>query len=147
MPQPFHQKPSHQTDWRDLEAPDLDAFARMAREAFDALPAPFRKHADDTVIRVEEFPDEEIAHDMGLESPFDLLGLYQGVSLTERGADGAEPAMVFLYRRPILDIWAEGGESLGGLIRHVLTHEIGHHFGLSDDDMEALEAAAEREEG
>ena len=97
------------------------------------------------LFRVEDFPDQEICQDMELESPFDLLGLYQGVDLTQKSfADPSpDPDIIFLYRRPILDFWCETGESLEHLVRHVLIHEIGHHFGLSDDDMDALENSVE----
>jgi predicted Zn-dependent protease with MMP-like domain len=101
--------------------------------------------AEGVVIRVEEFPDEETEKEMGLESPFDILGLYQGVDLARKSAMDVPrgPDLVFLYRRPILDYWCETGEELSHVVRHVLIHEIGHHFGLSDDDMEAIENAAE----
>ena len=96
------------------------------------------------MIRVEDFPDEEIAAEMGLESPFDLLGLYQGISHVERSVlePVHMPDMVFLYRRPMLDYWAEFDETLDHLIAHVLVHEVGHHMGLSDEDMHAIEEAA-----
>jgi predicted Zn-dependent protease with MMP-like domain len=97
------------------------------------------------VIRVEDFPDEETEEEMELESPFDLLGLYRGVALTQKSvtSPGGEIDMIFLYRRPILDYWCETGEDLRHVVRHVLIHEIGHHFGFSDEDMDRLEAAAE----
>ena len=100
------------------------------------------------VIRIEDFATEEVLKSLGMESPFDLMGLYQGVSLDRKSVmdSGREPDMVFLYRRAILDYWAEGDETLGGLVTHVLVHEIGHHFGLSDADMEALEAQAGAEQ-
>jgi predicted Zn-dependent protease with MMP-like domain len=95
------------------------------------------------VIRVEEFPDEETEAAMGLESPFDILGLYRGVALPRKSVSDPLPDldMIFLYRRPILDYWCETGEDLGHLVRHVLIHEIGHHFGFSDEDMEEIEAS------
>ncbi|MEL6363240.1 MAG: metallopeptidase family protein [Pseudomonadota bacterium] len=128
--------------WSSLAAPDAEAFAALAERAFEGLPESFRARCGDIVVRVEEFPDDEIAEDMGLESPFDLLGLYQGVDRIARGVEPAAPSFVFLYRRPILDVWAEGEETLGHLVTHVLIHEIGHHFGLSDADMHAIEEAA-----
>jgi predicted Zn-dependent protease with MMP-like domain len=93
------------------------------------------------VIRVEEFCDEEIEAEMGLDSPFDLLGLYRGVSLDRKSvlASASDLDMIFLYRRPILDYWCETGEHLERIIRHVLIHEVGHHFGLSDEDMDRIE--------
>ena len=126
-------------------APSLDDFARLARAAFEALPAPFRAAAGEIVIRVDDFPDAETLAEMGMEDPFELTGLYSGVDLARREGLGPapEPSRVFLYRRPILDYWAENEETLGDIVTHVLVHEIGHHFGLSDDDMEAIEAAAD----
>lgn len=128
-----------------LTAPGIDAFEDLAQTAFDALPEDFRRLCDGVLIRVEDFPDEETLEEMGCESPFDLLGLFRGYGLAQQGAvpmSGQMPNMVFLYRRPILDYWAEHEETLGSLVTHVLVHEIGHHFGLSDEDMEAIEAAA-----
>lgn len=106
------------------------------------VPDNLRTHLRDIIFRVEEFPDEEVAADLGLESPFDLMGLYQGVDLTQHSfADpSVEPDMIFIYRRPILDYWCESGEDLNHLVRHVVIHEIGHHFGLSDEDMDRLES-------
>lgn len=122
--------------------PSPDDFERLAADALEALPESFTRLIGAVVMRVEEFPDDDVEREMELESPFDLLGLYRGSSLA--GQEGAtppvEPDMIFLYRRPILDYWCETGEELTHVIRHVLIHEIGHHFGLSDDDMEAIEA-------
>jgi predicted Zn-dependent protease with MMP-like domain len=121
--------------------PTIDEVARLAREQLSGIPAPFRRHFRDVVIRVAEFCDEETEHEMGLESPFDLLGLYRGISLDRKSI--AERASdldtIFLYRRPILDYWCETGEDLARIIRHVLIHEVGHHFGLSDEDMQRIE--------
>jgi predicted Zn-dependent protease with MMP-like domain len=135
-------------DWRDQLAPSLDDIEALARDAFSRLPRAFRALCGNLVIRVEEFPSDEVLREMGLVSPFDLLGLFQGFGLAQSGTvyTGRMPNMVFLYRRPILDYWAEHEEPLGGLVTHVLVHEIGHHFGLSDDDMAAVEAAAESDE-
>ena len=108
-------------------------------------PRPSRRSATGVVIRVEDFPDDETLKEMECETPFDLLGLFRGIGLAQGGGvmqTGQFPNMVWLYRRPILDYWAEHEETLGHLVTHVLVHEIGHHFGLSDDDMEAIEAAA-----
>lgn len=128
-------------------APTLDDIEVLAREAYDSVPAELRRHIGDVIIRIDEFPDEETCREMGLESEFDLLGLYRGVSLDYREAAGSRQDldMIFLYRRPLLDYWCETGEDLAHLVRHVLIHEIGHHFGFSDDDMEALERLADDE--
>ncbi len=126
-------------------APGLAEFDGMMRAAFARLPDSFRDLAADVVLRVEDFPPDDVLASLSIDSEFDLLGLYQGVSLDKKsvldaGADG--PDFVFLYRRPILHYWSEGGESLEDIVVHVLVHEIGHHFGLSDDDMERIEAEA-----
>jgi predicted Zn-dependent protease with MMP-like domain len=129
----------------DLQAPSLDDLEILARDAYARLPAEFRQLCEGVVIRVEDFPDDETMQEMGCETPFDLLGLFRGIGLAQGGGmmhTGQFPNMVWLYRRPILDYWAEHEESLGGVVTHVLVHEIGHHFGLSDEDMEAIEAAA-----
>ncbi|MEQ8229185.1 MAG: metallopeptidase family protein [Rhodospirillales bacterium] len=132
-----------------MRAPTLADFEVMADEALGLIPAELRRLAADVVIRIEDFPDEETGREMDLESPFDLLGLYRGIALTDKSVSdpGAEPDMVFLYRRPILDYWCETGEDLVHLIRHVLIHEIGHHFGFSDADMDALEEMADADAG
>lgn len=121
--------------------PDLDAIGDMAHEAFASIPEELRRHVEGVIIRVDEFPDEEIERDMGLETPFDLLGLYRGVSIDHKttNAIANDVDMIFLYRRPLLDYWCETGEDLMHVVRHVLIHEIGHHFGLSDEDMERIE--------
>ena len=125
-------------------APSLDDFAALAEAAFARLPDAFRGMAGDVVFRVQDFADEETLDAMGIEDPFDLTGLYQGVDLASRSVMDPSPqaSMVFLYRRPILDEWADGSETLERLVRHVLIHEVGHHFGLSDADMHALEEQA-----
>ena len=122
-------------------APGLDDIEQLARAALATIPEELRRQVEDVPIRVEEFPDAETERDMELETPFDLLGLYRGVSLDRRGVFDVrqEPDMIFLYRRPILDYWCETGEPLADIVRHLLIHEIGHHFGLSDADMEAIE--------
>lgn len=121
--------------------PSLADIETLANAAWQVIPERLRRHATDVVIRIEDFPDEEICRAMQLESPFDLLGLYQGVALSDRSVmdPGGGVDMVFLYRRPILEYWCEFDEDLAHLVRHVLIHEIGHHFGFSDADMEALE--------
>ncbi len=130
-------------DWTGATAPTLDAFAALAQAAFAALPEAFRAMAGEVVFRVEDFAEPDVLDDLGIEDPFELTGLYQGVDLTRRSLLDPSPqaSMVFLYRRPILDEWAERGDvGLGELINHVLVHEIGHHFGLSDDAIDAIEA-------
>src|ERR1700724_989603 len=129
--------------WRNLRAPTLAEFELLADFAFRRLPQKFRALCEGLVIRVEDFPTEEVLDELGAQSEFDLLGLFQGVGLPFRSdsASGQMPNMVWLYRRPILDYWAEHDEALGAIITHVLVHEIGHHFGLSDDDMAAIEAS------
>lgn len=127
-------------------APSLDDMAELARRAFAALPEGFRQMAGEVIFRVDDFPEDRVLDELGIEDPFGLTGLYSGVSLAERSVFGAapEPSRVFLYRRPILDEWAENGEvTLEELVTHVLVHEIGHHFGLSDGDIDMIEAAAE----
>ena len=128
-------------DWTRTEAPTLDDIETLARDAFVSLPEDFRNLTGNVVFMVQDFPDDDVIDDMELETPFDILGLFQGPDLASReGASGLPSAtMVFLYRRPILDYWAEHSEPLGHIVRHVLIHEIGHHFGLSDDDMERIE--------
>ncbi|MFT0891069.1 metallopeptidase family protein [Pseudochelatococcus sp. G4_1912] len=136
--------------WRDAMAPGLDVFEELAAAAFAALPEAFQELARDVVIRIEDFPDDETLEAMECETPFDLLGLFHGSGLAQGGGQlwtGQMPNMVFLYRRPILDYWADNEETLGSLITHVLVHEIGHHFGLSDEDMEAIEQQAEADSG
>jgi predicted Zn-dependent protease with MMP-like domain len=124
--------PDPQLDFSSLVAPSLGDFERMAEAAYARLPPAFRAMSQGIVIRIEDFPTDEVVEQMKVDSEFDLLGLFQGVGLAQGGAlatTGSMPNMVFLYRRPILDYWVE--------------HEIGHHFGLSDEDMEGIEAAAE----
>ena len=130
--------------WRTVKAPSLEEFEVLAETAFQRLPKKFRSLCDGLVIHVEDFPTEEVLTELGAQSEFDLLGLFQGVGLPFRSesASGQMPNMVWLYRRPILDYWAEHDESLGAIVTHVLVHEIGHHFGLSDHDMLELEKSA-----
>lgn len=135
--------PSPASAWHDLTAPDLAAFEALAEQAFIRLPESFRKLCADVVIAIEDFPTDEVLDALGAETPFDLLGLFQGIGQAQGGGlaqTGQMPNMVFLYRRPILDYWAEHEETLGDIVAHVLVHEIGHHFGLSDEDMAAVEA-------
>ena len=134
------------TDWANLQAPSLADLDALAHEAYERLPDAFRRLCEGVVIKVDDFPDDETMREMECETAFDLLGLFRGIGLAQGGAmmqTGQFPNMVWLYRRPLLDYWAEHEESLGSLVTHVLVHEIGHHFGLSDDDMYGIEAAAE----
>lgn len=127
--------------WSRRKAPTLADFEQMAERAWRGLPESFRELAKDIVIRIEDLPTDEVLDALGIESPFDLMGLYHGVSLDKRSVMDVPqgPPMVVLYRRSILDYWGEGEEMLGHLVTHVLVHEVGHHFGLSDDDMAAIE--------
>jgi predicted Zn-dependent protease with MMP-like domain len=132
-------------DWRHRRSPSLEEFEAMAADTYTRLPQKFRDLCEGLIIRVDDFPAEEVLKEMQAESEFDLLGLFQGVGLpfrAESGMTGEMPNMIWLYRRPILDYWAEHDDSLGAIVTHVLVHEIGHHFGLSDDDMEAIEQSA-----
>ena len=128
---------------RQTFAPDAAEIERLADEAMARLPEPFRAYLGDVVVRVEEFPDEEVLEQFGLEDPFDLTGLYTGRPVGEQSStlSGELPPIIHLYRRPLLDEWAETGVSLEALITHVIVHEVGHHFGLSDEDMHAIEDA------
>jgi predicted Zn-dependent protease with MMP-like domain len=130
--------------WRPVKAPSLVELEILAGDVFRRLPRRFRDLCDGIVIQVDDFPSEEVLDHMGAESEFDLLGLFQGVGLPFRAESAAVqmPNMIWLYRRPILDYWAEHDETLGAIVKHVLVHEIGHHFGLSDADMETIEASA-----
>jgi len=131
--------------WRPLKAPSLAEFENIAGEAFRRLPARFRSRCEDVVIRVDDYPTDEVLDTMRIASELDLLGLFQGVGLPHQSesAPVQMPNMVWLYRVPILLYWAEHDESLGAIISHVLVHEIGHHFGLSDNDMFEIERAAD----
>ncbi len=128
--------------WAQSPAPSLADFAVLAQAAFEGLPAEFRDLAGEVEIRVLDFADDALLDEMGIDNPFELTGLYDGVDLSRRSVfEATPPSRVFLYRRPILDEWAERGDvSLEFLVTHVLVHEIGHHFGLSDDQIEAVEA-------
>jgi predicted Zn-dependent protease with MMP-like domain len=130
--------------WRAAKAPSLIELEVLAETAFRRLPEKFRALCHGLVIRVDDFPTEEVLDELGAQTEFDLLGLFQGVGLPfqSESAPVQMPNMVWLYRRPILDYWAEHDETLGAIVTHVLVHEIGHHFGLSDGDMAAIEAGA-----
>jgi predicted Zn-dependent protease with MMP-like domain len=135
---------SRSVDWTGLAAPSLADLEMLTHQAFERLPKPFRDMCGDVTLRVEDFATDEVLDSLGIASPFDLLGLYSGIALAHKSVMdiSAMPDMVFLYRRPILDYWAEHEETLGHIITHVLVHEIGHHFGLSDDDMHRIESEA-----
>ena len=126
---------------RFTNAPGLAEVEAMARAALATIPDKLRRHVGDVIIRVDDFPDAETEREMNLETSFDILGLYRGVSLDRKSVHNTpdDLDMIFLYRRPILDYWCETGEDLSHVIRHVLIHEIGHHFGLSDADMDHIE--------
>lgn len=143
MPSVPSVSPAPSRDWRDAKSPSLEELEVLATDAYARLPAKFRALCEDVVIRVDDFPAQDVLEEMQAETEFDLLGLFQGVGLPFRSesASGEMPNMVWLYRRPILDYWAENEDSLGEIVTHVLVHEIGHHFGLSDADMEAIEAS------
>jgi predicted Zn-dependent protease with MMP-like domain len=128
--------------WKGRAAPSLEDFEALANEAFAGLPDEFRTLTGDVVFQVADFGDEALLKDLGIQDPFELSGLYDGQPLSQRSVfqTGVRPSMIFLYRRPILDEWAERGDlSLLELVTHVLVHEIGHHFGLTDGDIHAIE--------
>ena len=131
-------------DWSTREAPTLAEFEAIAEHAYRRLPSGFRALTGDLLIRIEDFPTDDVLDSLGLKSEFDLLGLYSGIDLARKSVMdvSAMPDMVFLYRRPILDYWAEHEDTLGQIVTHVLVHEIGHHFGLSDADMHRIEEEA-----
>ena len=126
-------------------SPTADEIEAIARRTLDALPEPFSSHLRDVVLQVEEFASDEVLSSMGIGDPFDLTGLYEGLPLNQKSVDisGRLPDRILLFRRPILDEWADGEHSLERLVAHILIHEAGHHFGFSDEDMHALEEAVE----
>src|SRR6201991_5098288 len=134
--------------WQGIKGPSLDDMLVIAEDAYRRLPDNFRTLCEGLVIQVDDFPTEETLKALRAETEFDLLGLFRGIGLPFRSESAPlqMPNMIWLYRRPILDYWAEHDESLGAIITHVLIHEIGHHFGLSDEDMAAIEAAADEED-
>ncbi|MET3600162.1 metallopeptidase family protein [Martelella mangrovi] len=135
-------------DWQGRHAPSLAAIESLAIEAYARLPEPFRALTGDLVVDIADFPSDDVFEDMALETPFDLLGLFEGRGISERFTmeTGEMVNRITLYRRPILDYWAENEETLGDIVTHVLIHEIGHHFGLSDDDMQRIEESADEDD-
>jgi predicted Zn-dependent protease with MMP-like domain len=131
--------------WRPVKALSLDEMEVIAADALRRLPEGFQALCEGVIIRIDDFPSDDVISQMRLDSEFDILGLFQGIGLPFRSesAPTQMPNMIWLYRRPILDYWAEHDETLGAIITHVLVHEIGHHFGLSDEDMEAIEASVQ----
>lgn len=132
-------------DWQDRHAPTIEAFESLAIQAYSHLPEEFRALTKDLIIEVADFPTDDVFEDMALETPFDLLGIFEGMGLSERFSFelNETPNRIILYRRPILDYWSENEETLGDIVTHVLIHEIGHHFGLSDDDLDRIEEIAD----
>jgi predicted Zn-dependent protease with MMP-like domain len=127
----------------ELTAPTIEDIDDLARDTFERLPKRFRDRCGDIIFRVEDFPDDDVIKEMELETPYDILGLFQGIGITEQQESDPtprEPNIVFLYRRPILDEWSDSEITLGDIVTHVLIHEIGHHFGFSDADMDRIEA-------
>jgi predicted Zn-dependent protease with MMP-like domain len=131
--------------WRFVKAPSLAEVELLGQDVFRRLPAKFRALCEGLVIQVDDFATDEVLDEMEIDDPFDLLGLFKGVGLPFRSesAPVQMPNMIWLYRRPLLDYWADHDETFGAIVAHVLVHEIGHHFGLSDDDMEAIEKTAD----
>jgi predicted Zn-dependent protease with MMP-like domain len=130
---------------RQTHAPDAATIERLAEAAIARMPEQFRRLLADVVLRVDDFAEDEVLDQLGIDDPFDLSGLYTGRPIGEQSSmsSGELPAIIHLYRRPLLDEWAETGIALEQLVTHVIVHEIGHHFGFSDDDMHALEAGAQ----
>lgn len=140
--------PTDPHDWAGRQAPSLDDIEALAITALAQLPQPFKDLAADVTCAVAEFAEDDVLEELGMDSPFELMGLFYGIGLAQDGAvpqTGQLPNRVVLYRRAILDYWAENEDTLGEIVTHVLIHEIGHHFGFSDEDMEAIEAQAEAE--
>jgi predicted Zn-dependent protease with MMP-like domain len=129
---------------RQTFAPDAAEIERLAEAAIARMPEHFRHHLEGVVLRIEDFAEEDVLAELGIEDPFELTGLYSGRSLLQQSSQdsGDMPAMIHLYRRPLLDEWAETGVGLEALVTHVIVHEAGHHFGFSDADMHAIEEAA-----
>ncbi len=138
--------PSNVSPWNDRKSPTLEDFEILGRESFDSLPPEFRSLCNDIQISVAEYAGKDVLKSLDLTSPYDLLGLFEGLGLAQGAGEvrtGQMPNRIWLYRRAILEYWIDRDETLDAVVRHVLIHEIGHHFGLSDDDMEAIEAEAD----
>ncbi|WP_417687547.1 metallopeptidase family protein [Roseibium sp.] len=138
--------PRRMSGWADKVAPGLDIFEALASDTLAALPHHILEQCGRIQISLAEYPDDAVLDALGIEDPYDLLGLFEGNGLTEGAAElvtGQMPNRIWLFRRPILDYWAANDETLGDVVAHVLVHEIGHHFGLSDDDMDKIEAATD----
>ncbi|MGN7869426.1 Possibl zinc metallo-peptidase [Paracoccus haematequi] len=130
------------TDWNNLTAPDAARIEAMARDAMAALPPEFATHAQDIAIRVAEFAPEDVLDELQIDDPFELTGIYDGVPVTEKSVSDqpGQPDIIWLYRRPLLDEWAaRGNVTLAELVGHVVTHEMAHHFGWSDDDIASID--------
>lgn len=132
------------TGERQTLAPDAADIERLAEAAIARMPEHFRRHLEGVVLRIDDFAEEAVLAELGIEDPFELSGLYTGRPIGEQSSmlSGELPAMIHLYRRPLLDEWAETGVSLEALVTHVIVHEAGHHFGFSDDDMHSIEDQA-----
>lgn len=139
-------RPVSHSGWSDRKAPELEDFEAMASEILAGLPDDLLLRCGHLQISLADYAPDDVLDALGIEDPHDLLGLFEGEGLTE-GEDvrmtGQMPNRIWLFRRPILDYWAAMDETLGDVVAHVLIHEIGHHFGLSDQDMERIEAAAD----
>lgn len=134
--------PPDPPDWTALTAPDAATIERLAMDAVLALPAPWRAAAQAVALRIEDFADDETLAALDLTDPFELTGMYDGIPLTEKSVmdQPLQPDAIWLYRRPILDEWADRGDiPLGALVAHVLVHELAHHFGWSDEDIAAID--------
>lgn len=138
-------RPDRSHGWASRLSPSLNELDSIARDSFAHLPTKFRTLCDDLVILVTDFPDDQMMDDMGLESPFELLGLFEGTGINERFSlqTGDKTNRITLFRRPILDYWSENDEALGDIVTHVLIQEIGHNFGLSDDMLDEIEDAVD----
>jgi len=140
-------RPVSRSGWTERKAPELEDFEAMASEVLAGLPDDLLLRCGQLQISLADYAPDDVLDALGIEDPHDLLGLFEGEGLTEGGdvrMTGQMPNRIWLFRRPILDYWAAMDETLGDVVAHVLIHEIGHHFGLSDHDMERIEAAAER---
>ena len=140
-----HHTPMPRAMRRFGSPPSADEMEAIARRVLDSLPEPFASHLPNVVLLIEDFADDRTLKAMDIEEPFDLTGIYEGIPITERSVElsGTMPDRIRLFRRPILDEWADGEDTFEQLVAHVLVHEVGHHFGLSDEDMHALEEAVE----